>query len=163
VIRRRTRAGTAGLVTTGTPSAASVGANAPATRRVSHRPIPGKSHAPSAHPAATVSGSPRPSNLAYMPRSPRRSCTRTRAASAKSTQTRVSSTIGLSVSGAVDASTKADAARHAPTATNAMGAATLTCVNLADTIAQAKMVAVTNSSAVVSTPTSTTRAVDTHS
>ena len=36
VISRRTRAGTTGLVTTGTPSAASVGASAAATSRASH-------------------------------------------------------------------------------------------------------------------------------
>jgi hypothetical protein len=67
VISRRIREGTAGLVTTGTPSAASVGANAAAIGRASHRPIPGNSNTASSQPAKMVSGRPTPSNRTYCP------------------------------------------------------------------------------------------------
>ena len=58
VMRRRIRSGTAGFVTTGTPSAASVGASAAPTSKASHTPRAGKSQPARPQPASTVSGSP---------------------------------------------------------------------------------------------------------
>jgi hypothetical protein len=64
VINRRVLDGTAGSLTTGVPSAASVGARAAPTRRASQVPSPGRCQAASAQPASTVSGRPMPSNRA---------------------------------------------------------------------------------------------------
>ena len=69
VISRRTLEGTAGFMTTGSPRAASVGARAAATNKVSQMPWLGNSHCASAHPATTVRGSPIPSSRTIRPRS----------------------------------------------------------------------------------------------
>ena len=119
---RRTREGTTVLVTTGTPSAASVGARAAPTKRASQGLNPGKNHAASAQPNTIVRGRAMPSSRAYRPRSRRGSCTGSRAASEKSTQTRVISASGLGVSGADEASTRPNAASAAPMATKKTGA-----------------------------------------
>jgi hypothetical protein len=149
VMSRRTRDGTVGFVTTGTPNAASVGASAAATSRASHTSSPDTSQRASTHPSTMVSGRPIPSNRTYRPRSCRRSGTRTREASQKSTQTRVSSTSGLRLSGAVDESTRPSAARITPTTTKTMGAVRSARSSRAATIPHTKIAAVTTSTAVV--------------
>jgi hypothetical protein len=54
VMRCRMRDDTRGLVTTGMPRAASLGARAAPTNSASHRPSPGKNQAASAHPSRMV-------------------------------------------------------------------------------------------------------------
>jgi hypothetical protein len=122
VIRRRTRDGTASLVTTGTPRAASVGASAAPTNNASHTPSVGSSHMASPQPARTVRGRPMASSRRTPPRSRRRSWTRTRAASENSTHTSVISTSGLSASGAEEGWTQPHPASAAPTPVKTMGA-----------------------------------------
>jgi len=122
VISRRMRAGTDGLVTTGSPSAASVGASAAPTRRASQIPREGRSHCARPHPASTVNGSPIASSRTIRPRSWRMSRNGTAAASQNSTQTNVTSTTTLNDAMADGVSTMCRAANSPPTATNTTGA-----------------------------------------
>ena len=84
-------------------------------------------------------------------RRPRRSWTRTRAASEKSTQTRVISASGLRICGPSDSVDEIGGASSAPTATKTIGAVRSAPVSRADTAPQRKTVAVMTRTAVVST------------
>jgi hypothetical protein len=114
--------GTARLVTTGRPRAASVGARAAATSRASQTPSCGNSQYASAQPARTVSGSPTASSRTIRPRSRRISPNGTPAASENSTHTNVTSTSGLSVSLAAGAAMRPVTASIPPMATKTIGA-----------------------------------------
>ena len=118
---RRTCGGTRGLDMTGAPSAASVGASAAPTRRAAHGSKPSTTMAAPA-PRATVSGRPTPSRRAYRPRSRRNWSSRTREASAKRTQTRVTSAISRTSSGSTARSNRSNpSANSHPPATNTIG------------------------------------------
>ena len=142
VISWRIRDGTAGFVTTGIPRAASVGASAAPTRRASHSPNWGKNQRARAHPNTIVSGRPAPSSRTYRPTSRRNCCRGRRAASEKSTQTSVSSSIGVRPSGGEEPSTSPDQARAAPTAVKTTGAVRSDCCSRAETRAHANRRAV---------------------
>ena len=119
---RRTRGGTRGLDMTGAPSAASVGASAAPTRRAAHGSRPSTSIAAPA-PSATVSGRPTPSSRAYVPRSCRNWSSRTREASAKRTQTSVTSATSRTSSGSTSSSNRWNPSVNSqPAATNTIGA-----------------------------------------
>jgi hypothetical protein len=154
VISRRIRDGTALFVTTGIPSAASVGANAAATSRASQRSSPGRSHTARAHPSRIVRGRPKPSSRIQRPRSCRRSDTRMRAASENRTHTRVTSTSGLRLSGADGASIVPSAARATPTATKTIGAVRSARSSRAETIPHTKTAAAITVTAATSMPAS---------
>src|SRR5436190_1776981 len=137
----RTIGGTAGLVMTAAPSAASVGARAAPTSRASQTSKLSNMPAASSQPMTTVSGRAKTRSRTNTFASARSSAGRTREASENSTQTRVTSVISWTVSRSSALSNGVAVERMAPTATNTMGAVKSARCNRADTAPHANTAA----------------------